>query len=580
MYSIKAPCEAIYVGVPEPTLTAIQYRQSGKRRDGKIRFLTLGIVCPRKNQQMAVRAFRKFAGDRTDVELDIVGARYIRDYEKEYVQKVEEEIGDDPRVKLHPVTDDPASWYARADVLLFLSVNEVTPLVIAEAGLHGLPSITYDIGGIKEMVIPTAGVLLKEGDIDGAVEACRTLANDHDKRLSMGSVCMKHFKQFTIPHMVRRYESISNQLSPPIVLLDMDGVLVDWDKGFYQAWERFGHDPSKIDRTKSYCMEDCVPAGLRDAAFAVMSQPGFFRDLPPMPGAVEAVKQMKAEGFAVFICTSPLPCNPTCCQDKIEWVTKHLGAAGMDIMSMVMTRDKCLVQGDVLIDDKPQITGSLTSTWEHILYGAPYNAQAPEDRRLRIDTWDEWRSVLASRLSPNNPMRTNLLANCASAQSMQSIPSQHSITSLSGSPLGARHRTGSDLRLYPANRTGMSATDVRRLRDFSSEIPNLANARKDYLRWRSGGTKGMKGNVDSGERVNMMLTKLEDAAQRQAVLDGEDAPEDILLVRRQFRKQYSQWRKGMSSGVSVGVAQKAGGVEGNRASFFSPDSRLPKNFVS
>ena len=81
-------------------------------------------------------------GDRQDVELDVVGARYIRDYEKDYVKKVEEEIDGDPRIKLHPVTDDPASWYARADVLLFLSVNEVTPLVIAEAGLHGLPSTT------------------------------------------------------------------------------------------------------------------------------------------------------------------------------------------------------------------------------------------------------------------------------------------------------------------------------------------------------------------------------------------------------------------------------------------------------
>ena len=84
-------------------------------------------------------------GDRQDVELDVVGARYIRDYEKDYVKKVEEEIDGDPRIKLHPVTDDPASWYSRADVLLFLSVNEVTPLVIAEAGLHGLPSTTLRI---------------------------------------------------------------------------------------------------------------------------------------------------------------------------------------------------------------------------------------------------------------------------------------------------------------------------------------------------------------------------------------------------------------------------------------------------
>jgi hypothetical protein len=249
-------------------------------------------------------------------------------------------------------------------------------------------------------------------------------------------------------------------------------------------------------------------------------------------------------------------------------------------MSMVMTRDKCLVQGDVLIDDKPEITGSLIPTWEHIVFAAPYNKQSPNDLRLRIDTWDEWRLVLASRLSPNNPMRDNLIMKNASVTSMRSIPSVNSVHSDSGSPKNARQRTGSDLRLYPANQTGLTANDVRRLRDFSSEIPNLANARKDYLRWRSGGTKGMKGNVDSGERVQVMISQLEEAAERQAVLDSEDAPEDILLVRKQFRKQYSQWRKGMSAGVSVGVAKKAGGEDYKRAPNFSPDSRLPKNFVS
>merc|ERR1712134_90973 len=101
--------------------------------------------------------------------------------------------------------------------------------------------------------------------------------------------------------MVRRYEAVANELSPTTVLLDMDGVLVDWDAGFRREWERYGHDPSKIDRAKSYSMEECVAPELRGAAVAVMSQPGFFRELPP------------------------LPCNPTCPQDKIEWLRKHLG---------------------------------------------------------------------------------------------------------------------------------------------------------------------------------------------------------------------------------------------------------------
>ena len=38
-----------------------------------------------------------------------------------------------------------------------------------------------------------------------------------------------------------------------------------------------------------------------------------------------------------------------------------------------MCADKTLVRGDVLIDDKPHVTGSNAPTWQHLLYDAPYN---------------------------------------------------------------------------------------------------------------------------------------------------------------------------------------------------------------
>jgi 5'-nucleotidase len=547
VYTIKAPCDAIYVGVPVPSITAFQARSQGKRTDKKIRFLTLGIVCPRKNQQMAVRAFKRFAGDRDDVELDIVGARYIRDYEKDYVKKVEDEIDGDPRIKLHPVTDDPASWYARADVLLFLSVNEVTPLVIAEAGLHGLPSITYDIGGIKEMALETTGFLLKEGDLDGAVAACEKLANSSDLRTRMGNACIEHFQQFTIPHMVRRYEQVANELSPTTILLDMDGVLVDWDAGFRREWERYGHDPSKIDRAKSYSMEDCVSPELRSAAIAVMSQPGFFRDLPPMEGAVKAVEEMIERGFSVQICTSPLPCNPTCPQDKIEWVRKHLGHIqfrqpgdskqrlnAQDVI--VMTRDKTFVMGDVLIDDKPVIRGCMRPTWTHIVFGAPYNELKPGDERERLSDWSMWHRVMANRLSPFNPMRGDLL----SART-------HSESTLTTSTVD------SDDMSPRSSAPTVSAEDVRHLRDFSAEIPYLKSIREDYLRWRAGGSQGLRGNIDSSASLHEMIQELENAAEKNEVHQSGDNPEDVFIWRKQkrdmYRKQYAKWRKGKSTGA-------------------------------
>ena len=47
-----------------------------------------------------------------------------------------------------------------------------------------------------------------------------------------------------------------------VVLVDMDGVLVDWDAGFRAAWA--GRTP--IDRSASYAMEKCVPPAHEEAA--------------------------------------------------------------------------------------------------------------------------------------------------------------------------------------------------------------------------------------------------------------------------------------------------------------------------
>jgi len=320
------------------------------------------------------------------------------------------------------------------------------------------------------------------------------------------------------------------------------------------------------NRAKSYSMEECVLPELRDAAIAVMSQPGFFRDLPPMEGAIKAVEELVERGFAVLICTSPLPCNPTCPQDKIEWVRKHLGhvpfrAPGdakqqIDAQDVVvMTRDKTFVMGDVLIDDKPVIRGCMRPTWEHIVFGAPYNETKPGEERLRLDDWSSWQGVLAKRLSPFSPMREDLLTSARNA-------SMSSLTTTDASP------STSPRSFSP----GVTAEDVRHLRDFSSEIPYLKSIREDYLRWRSGGPKGMKGNIDSSDSLHEMIKELEDAEEKNKVHQSADDPEDVFIWRKQkrdmYRKQYAKWRKGNREGArsnTLGLSPDA--KRDNRALF-------------
>ena len=60
---------------------------------------------------------------------------------------------------------------------------------------------------------------------------------------------------------------------------------------------------------------------------------------------------------------------------------------------MIVTRDKTVVAGDVLVDDKPSVDGVGIPSWEHVVFDQPYN-RGTEGRRLV--SWRDWRRVLGA----------------------------------------------------------------------------------------------------------------------------------------------------------------------------------------
>jgi 5'-nucleotidase len=183
-------------------------------------------------------------------------------------------------------------------------------------------------------------------------------------------------------------------MSPLRVLIDMDGVLADWEGSFLDRW-RAGdpdgyHVPLAARRT--FRVVDQYPEPLRERVRAVYLAPGFYRDLPPIAGALDAVRAMRAAGHDVWICSSPLAEFRDCVLEKYEWVDTHLGPAWTT--TLILTRDKTLVRGDVLIDDNPEVRGRVTPEWRHVVFDQPYNRAA--DARFRLGSWRSWREVLAA----------------------------------------------------------------------------------------------------------------------------------------------------------------------------------------
>lgn len=173
------------------------------------------------------------------------------------------------------------------------------------------------------------------------------------------------------------------------IALDMDNVLADWDEGLSRAW-RSAHPhrhPHFEHRTCYWAHEGC-PVEDHEFVQNLHQSPGFYRQLPPVPGGLQAANEMKSLGWDVILLTSPDE-HETCAQEKLLWVGEHLGPEW--VPRTYIGLDKTRIQADFLVDDRPDITGVYRPTWEHVVFDRPYNRHITTHRRL---TWLNWKRVL------------------------------------------------------------------------------------------------------------------------------------------------------------------------------------------
>jgi 5'-nucleotidase len=106
------------------------------------------------------------------------------------------------------------------------------------------------------------------------------------------------------------------------IYVDMDQVISDYDK-LYQT---------------EVSVDNPYP----------QSRPGFFNDLEPISGAIDAVKQLMVDND-VYILTAPSYMNPHCYIDKRLWIERYFG---VDFCKkLIISYNKSLLIGNILIDD-------------------------------------------------------------------------------------------------------------------------------------------------------------------------------------------------------------------------------------
>ena len=97
-------------------------------------------------------------------------------------------LGIDRRVRLLGWRRDLATIYAASDLLLLTSRNEGTPVALIESLASGVPGVSTDVGGVRDVITnDSVGLTAPDGDAPALAGHVTTLLADPERRRQMGA---------------------------------------------------------------------------------------------------------------------------------------------------------------------------------------------------------------------------------------------------------------------------------------------------------------------------------------------------------------------------------------------------------
>ncbi len=163
----------------------------------------------------------------------------------------------------------------------------------------------------------------------------------------------------------------------------MDGVLCDLAGKWFALYNKEHHDHIDLAHMPEWGPHLYAKKG--KAIYRYLSRPGFFRDLAPLPGAIDGVNRLLEAGFDVVIVTAARNGQ----RDKRLWVEEHLPF--LDTRNLIFAHRKELIRGDVLFDDAPHNLTAFAPYGLAVAMAYPYN-QSYEGHR--VHSWTEFLTLM------------------------------------------------------------------------------------------------------------------------------------------------------------------------------------------
>lgn len=163
-------------------------------------------------------------------------------------------------IHLYDSIDDVKSFYETIDILCFTSQLEGMPTVILEASLMEVPTISFDIPGIDELILNgETGYIVEFPNTKAMSEIIVNLVNDKNSLIKLGA---KARIQISNNFSVERTGNEYANLLKDILVKTNDGVKVDYKFDKKINLEQLQFDNSDLEKHLSF-FDRNMPASLR-----------------------------------------------------------------------------------------------------------------------------------------------------------------------------------------------------------------------------------------------------------------------------------------------------------------------------
>ncbi len=183
----------------------------GEQLSGKRLFGTIGRLCEVKNYRRFIEAFALACENNTNIALVLIGTGPMEQELKELVTS----LNIDEQVLFLGYRKDIPSLLQNLDVFALPSLREGISLALLEAMASGLPVLTSNRSGMKEVVSDSScGWLIEPEDSQSMAEVITFIARETPEQLAIigDNARQRVLKKFHAERMTSDYEALYNDI--------------------------------------------------------------------------------------------------------------------------------------------------------------------------------------------------------------------------------------------------------------------------------------------------------------------------------------------------------------------------------